>query len=128
MSGCNCEAAMHETEAVGFCPGGNRLLRARADHVGPVCDACALSCMSDYLIEIGGLTLSDQPNSTWCHSGKDGPTCVGHEPDVVEVATVTVEDACEEILGDFYGDRRYANARTLMRAIALSESRGGLAS
>ena len=102
---CGCEDIRHEYEDGASCPGGPRGLGARADHVGAICDECARGCLRDYLIEVGGLSVSEP---RW-HQTRRHPA-----------AYLVASDG--EILADFYGPDRMTHARLFALARATQPS------
>lgn len=102
---CGCEDIRHEYEDGASCPGGPRGLGARADHVGAICDECARGCLRDYLIEVGGLSVSE-PRWPWRSSWP--------------AAYLVASDG--EILADFYGPDRMTHARLFALARATQPS------
>ncbi len=106
---CPCEHARH---GEGSCAGVSFHLEARAQHVGAVCDQCAVTCVSDYLTAIAGLTITSDARHTVCHVGPNGlPACQGHQPQLVDDLETTVAADTGEILADFHGPGRDRHAR-----------------
>ncbi len=67
---CGCEHARQN------CSSRSRSLKARALHMGAVCDECALTHVRDYLVSLAGVRLSDTPRPNWCHTAPGGlPAC-----------------------------------------------------
>ena len=106
---CPCEHARH---GEGSCTSLTFDLNAQALHVGAVCDRCAVTCVSDYLTAIAGLTITEDSRSAVCHVGPDGlPACQGHQPQLVAALETTVAADTGEILADFHGYDRDRHAR-----------------
>lgn len=113
---CPCEHERH----IGRCSGKEYKLSARVEYLGVICDACAVSCVSDYLVQVGLYdVVAKDDNLMWCHIGSDGsPSCVGHPPTQVNAPYAFVESNVGEILADFYGPERMLHARVFALAMA----------